>query len=127
MLSNRGTRSASDLDIPWRYVDPGQRGRYDPDTNPSGVVTQFTSAENFLVQKELAEFVSKNVKIPEQAFGYSFSTAGGQRLPFALAKHLNEYWKPWKPLDGENIKITGAATALHEILGFSLADPGQGV
>ncbi|KAF1979615.1 PLP-dependent transferase [Bimuria novae-zelandiae CBS 107.79] len=127
MLSERATLSASDLDIPWRYVDAGQRGRYDPDTNPTGVVTQFTSAENYLIQTELSEFVSTNVEIPEQALGYSYSTAGGQQLPAALAAHLNGYWKPWKTLSEDDIRITGAATALHEILGFSLADPGQGI
>jgi 1-aminocyclopropane-1-carboxylate synthase len=126
MLSKRATLSASDLDIPWRYVDPGSRGRYDPDTNLTGVITQFTSAENYLVQKELVDFIKANVEVPEQALGYSYSTAGGQQLPTALAAHLNEHWKPWKPLSGEYVRITGAATALHEILGFSVADPGQG-
>lgn len=126
MLSKRATLSASDLDISWRYVDPGPRGRYDPDTNPTGVVTQFTSAENYLVQKELIEYVETNVRFQEQALGYSYSTAGGKELPAALAAHLNEHWKPWKPLNGTNIKITGAATALHEVLGFSIADLGQG-
>ncbi|KAL5375032.1 hypothetical protein DPSP01_011522 [Paraphaeosphaeria sporulosa] len=127
MLSKRATLSASDLDIPWRYVDPGPQGRYDPDTNSSGVITQFTSAENYLVQKEVTEYVKANVEIHEQVLGYIYSTAGGKELPAALAAHLNEYWKPWKPLSGENIRITGAATALHEILGFSIADPGQGI
>jgi 1-aminocyclopropane-1-carboxylate synthase len=126
MISKRATLSASDLDIPWRYVNPGPRGRYDPDTNPTAVITQFTSAENYLVQKDLAEFIKVNVEVPEQALGYSYSTAGGQQLPAVLAAHLNECWKPWKPLSGEDVRITGAATALHEILGFSVADPGQG-
>ncbi|KAF2445632.1 PLP-dependent transferase [Karstenula rhodostoma CBS 690.94] len=127
MISKRATLSSSDLNIPWRYVDPGPRGRYDPETNPTGVITHFTSAENFLVQRELAKFIKANVDIPEQALGYSYSTAGGQQLPAALAAHLNEHWKPWEPLSGEDIRITGAATALHEILGFSIADPGQGI
>lgn len=126
MLSQRGAKSASVLDIPWRFVSPGPLGRYDPDSNPSGVVTQFTSAENGLVQQELADFVREKVEIPPVAFGYKFSTAGGPRLPAALAAHLNEYWKPYKPLVAGDIIITGAATALHEILGMSLLDSGQG-
>lgn len=126
MISKRATITASDLDIPWRYVNPGPRGRYDPDTNPTGIITQFTIAENYLVQKEIAEFINTKVKISEQALGYSYSTAGGQEVPAALAAHLNESWKPWKPLSGDEIRITGSATALHEVLGFSLADPGQG-
>lgn len=126
MLSKRATTSASDLDIPWRYVDAGPRGHYDPETNPTGIITQFTSAENYLVQEELAQYVRANIKIHGQTLGYSYSTAGGEELPKVLAAHLNEYWKPWKPLSGAEIKITGAATALHEILGFSIADTGQG-
>lgn len=127
MLSKRAATSASDLDIPWRYINAGQRGRYDPDTNPTGIITQFTSAENYLVQEELAQYVKAKVNIHGQTLEYGYSTAGGEELPKALAAHLNEYWKPWKLLSGDEIKITGAATALHEILGFSIADPGQGM
>ncbi|KAL1595173.1 hypothetical protein SLS60_009861 [Paraconiothyrium brasiliense] len=127
MISKRAAISSADLDIPWRYIDPGPRGRYDPDTNPTGVITHFTSAENYLVQEELTRFIKTNVEMPEQALGYSYSTAGGQRLPAALASHLNAHWNPFKPLSGDDIRITGAATALHEILGFSVADLGQGI
>lgn len=127
MLSKRGYINASGLDIPWRYVDSGSRGCYDPDKNPTGIVTQFTSAENNLMKVELLEFIKTNVELTEQALGYSYSTGGGQKLPALLAAHLNEYWSPQRPLTGEDIVLTGSATALHEILGFSLADSGQGI
>jgi aspartate/methionine/tyrosine aminotransferase len=67
------------------------------------------------------------VHIPEAAFSYGYSTAGGQRLPKAMATHVNEYFHPFKPLTGDNILATGAATALHEILAFSVGDPGDGI
>ena len=127
MLSKRGNINASDLDIPWRYVDSGVRGCYDPDKNPTGVITQLTSADNHLMKTELLEFIETSFKLTEQALGYSFSSGGGQRLPASLAAHLNEYWSPQRLLSGEDIMLTGSATALHEILGFSLADSGQGI
>ena len=40
-----------------------------------------------------------------------------------LAQHLNEHFKPSRPLDGSEIRITGAATAMHEILGWAVGDP----
>jgi hypothetical protein len=127
MLSKRGCTNASDLDIPWRYVVSGPRGCYDPEENPTGVVTQLTSADNHLMKTELLEFITTSFKLTEQALGYSSSSGGGKRLPASLAAHLNEYWSPQKLLTGEDITLTGSATALHEILGFSLADPGQGM
>ncbi|KAF2184037.1 PLP-dependent transferase [Zopfia rhizophila CBS 207.26] len=124
MLSRRGAETAEQLDIPWRFVPGGNR--YDPDTNPSGLIS-FATAENALVQQELEDFANNNVHIPGLAFTYRYSTAGGPRFPAALAAFLNEYFHPCKPLTGSNVQITSAATALHEILAFSLADPGQGI
>lgn len=44
-----------------------------------------------------------------------------------MANHLNEYFKPHRDLDGSDIIATGSATALHEVLAFSLGDSGDGV
>lgn len=127
MLSKRGEKTANQLDIPWLFVGPGPQGRYDAETNPSGVVTQFTSAENWLTQKELVDFTSEKARVPWTAFGYSTSDDINERLSTALAEHLNEEWKPCKPLVAEDISNFAAATAVHEILGFTLLDPGQGM
>lgn len=40
---------------------------------------------------------------------------------------FNDYFNPYQPISGDNIKVTSAATALHEVLAFSLADPGDGI
>ena len=59
---------------------------------------------------------------------YRYSTSGGgPRFPAALARHLNEYFEPHEPLVGDDIKVTSTATALHEVLAFSLAEPGDGI
>ncbi|KAM0254606.1 hypothetical protein ACHAQJ_006642 [Trichoderma viride] len=129
MLSQRISRTSADLDAPWRHVP--RVPKYDPKTNTNGIVS-FALAENAslpaLVTKELEQFAnSDKIHIPAAAFGYAYSTAGGQRLPKALAPHINECFHPFKPLTGDNILATGTATALHEILAFSLGDPGDGI
>lgn len=57
MLSHRAVKTALQLDIPWRFV-PGAKDRYDPVTNPKGIVSLAT-AENPLMHQELADFASK--------------------------------------------------------------------
>ncbi|KAK3936803.1 PLP-dependent transferase [Diplogelasinospora grovesii] len=122
MLSRRGTLSASQLDIPWRFAPGG----YDKELTD---VISFATAENALVQDELEKFVKAKVHIPGSAFLYRTSTAGGRRLPCALADHLNEYFcapdRHWVTRD--NIIVTNSVTAMNEILGFSLGDPGDGI
>ena len=44
MLSKRGIESAASQDIPWRFA-PGGSNRYDPVSNPNGVIS-FATAEN---------------------------------------------------------------------------------
>lgn len=57
MLSQRAIKTASQLDIPWRFV-PAGKNRYDPVTNPNGFVSLAT-AENPLMHQELADFASQ--------------------------------------------------------------------
>jgi 1-aminocyclopropane-1-carboxylate synthase len=147
MLSSRGQVNADQLDIPWRFA---QGTTYHPETNPSGVIS-FATAEVALVQQELKDFANKvgcprdekvsnysaseskhdiyytQVHIPGDAFLYKFSSAGGPRFPAALATHLNEYFRPHEPLVGSDIGVTSAATALHEVLAYSLAESGEGI
>lgn len=72
-------------------------------------------------------YIYSQVSIPQAAFTYKYSTAGGVELPVLLAQHLNEHFKPSRPLDGSEIRITGAATAMHEILGWAVGDPGDAI
>ncbi|KUJ17476.1 1-aminocyclopropane-1-carboxylate synthase [Mollisia scopiformis] len=125
MLSNRGAKSVGSQDIPWRFA-PGGNNRYDKVTNPTGVIS-FGTAENGLVHEELEYFVSKNVQIPALAFSYRFSTMGGPRFPGAMAAHMNEYFNPHSPVESEHIITASGLTAIHELVGRSLADPGDGI
>lgn len=52
---------------------------------------------------------------------------GGPRFPLAMANHLNKYFAPFRLLQAENIVTAAALTAIHEMVGFSLAEPGDGI
>lgn len=41
--------------------------------------------------------------------------------------HLNEYLGPHLPITPDAIQCVGAATAMHDILAWAVADPGDGV
>ncbi|KAH8894096.1 PLP-dependent transferase [Thozetella sp. PMI_491] len=122
-LSGRAARAIAQSDLPWRFAP---RGTYDPDTCTDGLVS-FGTAENTLVLDEIEAFVNKNVQIPSEAYTYRFSTGGGPRFPRALAVHLNEYFQPHEALTGAEIQITGAATAMHDVLAWSIGEPGDAI
>ncbi|KAH7087446.1 pyridoxal phosphate-dependent transferase [Paraphoma chrysanthemicola] len=122
MLSTRGQSNADQLDIPWRFA---QGTTFDAETNPNGIIS-FATAENALVQKELEDFASK-VHIPGAGFRYAYCTSGGPRLPTAFATHINEYFNPFHRISGTDVKVTAAATALHDILAYSLCAPGEAI
>ncbi|CAF3506030.1 unnamed protein product [Fusarium graminearum] len=84
-------------------------------------------AERALVTDQLKEFADKSVTISNEDFLYRGSHAGGSRFPTALAAHLNEYLTPSSPITPDMIRCVGAATAMHDILAWGVADPGDGV
>jgi len=45
----------------------------------------------------------------------------------AFATHINEYFNPHIPVTGKDMKITAAATALHNILAYSLCASAEGI
>ncbi|KAH6692515.1 1-aminocyclopropane-1-carboxylate synthase [Plectosphaerella plurivora] len=124
MLSQRAIKTASQLDIPWRFV-PAGKDRYDPVTKPNGIVSLAT-AENPLMHQELADFASE-VEIPPAAFTYSYSSLGGPRLQAALATHINETFVPFTNIPASDIQVFDGATALHSLLSFSLAEAGDAI
>lgn len=121
-LSLRGQSNADQLSIPWRFA---KAHTYDPITNPHGLIS-FATAENCLIQKELHDFISK-VTIPPASFRYAFCTGGGPRLPAAFATHINEYFSPYWAVEGDDVKVTAAATGLHDVLAYSLCGAGEGI
>ncbi|ERT00432.1 hypothetical protein HMPREF1624_03803 [Sporothrix schenckii ATCC 58251] len=52
---------------------------------------------------------------------------GGPRFPAAMAAHINEHFHPAAPVQAEDIITASGLTAIHELVGYSLADPGDGI
>lgn len=52
---------------------------------------------------------------------------GGTRFPKAMSAHMNEYFKPHTPIEDSHILTGSALTSIHEMVGLSLADPGDGI
>ena len=52
---------------------------------------------------------------------------GGPRFPRVMATHLNEYFNPHSPVEFGHILTASGLTAIHELVGRSLADPGDGL
>lgn len=121
-LSSRGQTNANQLSIPWRFAKPDT---YDLVTNPDGLIS-FATAENCLIQNDLHDFISK-LPIPPASFRYAFCTAGGPRLPAAFATHINDYFSPYWDVEGDDVKVTAAATGLHDVLAYNLCAEGEGI
>lgn len=121
-LSPRGQANADQLSIPWRFA---KAHTYDPITNPRGTIS-FVTAENCLIQEELYNFIAQ-IPIPPTALRYVGSTGGGPRLPTAFAVHVNEYFSPYDPISSDDVRVTAAATGLHDVLAYSLCAEGEGI
>lgn len=67
------------------------------------------------------------VMIPNDAFTYSFSTMGGPQFPVAMAQHLNRFFSPVQRVEPNQIITASALTAIHEMLGNALGEPGDGI
>ncbi|KAK7433176.1 hypothetical protein QQZ08_000107 [Neonectria magnoliae] len=123
LLSKRATETVDALDVPWRFAP---RGEYDPESNPSGLIS-FATAENALVTDDVVAFANKHTTLSPESLLYRGSTAGGPRFPAALAAHLNEYLAPHTPIAADAVQCVGAATAMHDVLAWAVADPGDAV
>lgn len=67
------------------------------------------------------------VTFTEDSVGYRPNPSSSTRLPTALATHLNEILHPHTPINPETIFVASSPTALGHMLGFSLAEPGDGI
>lgn len=67
------------------------------------------------------------VTIPDDAYTYGFSTMGGPKFPVAMAQHLNRFFNPTQPVEPSQIITASALTAIHEMLGNALGEPGDGI
>ncbi|CAG8028065.1 unnamed protein product [Penicillium salamii] len=123
MLSARGLKNVNELDVPWRFA-PTQT--YDPETNPMGLIS-FGMAENKPMKAEMARYINEQVTFTQDSISYRSSAPTAARLPAAAAVHLNDILAPRVPIDSEQIVVADSPTSLGNMLGYSLAEHGDGI
>ncbi|EGX92358.1 aspartate aminotransferase, putative [Cordyceps militaris CM01] len=119
LTSARAQATAAFLSAPWMFAT---RQTYDKETNPDGVIS-FALAENKLAVQDVRDFVNRNVTFEVNDFNYGTT----DRFPRALAAHLTEYLHPFLPIEPEHIRATSSCTALHDMLAWAVADPGDAI
>ncbi|KAJ6099738.1 hypothetical protein N7467_001273 [Penicillium canescens] len=117
MLSCRGHRNVEGLSVPWRF---SHTQTYDPETNPTGLIS-FGLAEN------ASKYINEKVTFTQDSISYRSSAPTAARLPAAAATHLNNILSPDIPIQPEHIVVADSATSLGNMLGYSLAERGEGI
>ncbi|KAI9729251.1 MAG: hypothetical protein M1834_007043 [Cirrosporium novae-zelandiae] len=99
---------------------------YDPDTNPDGFINMGT-AENYSMLQDVTDFVDSQFKLTATNFTYGEGPWGTARLRKAMANHMHRQFPTYKPLDPENILFASGVTGICQMLGFSIANEGDGI
>ncbi|RAL03782.1 aspartate aminotransferase [Aspergillus ibericus CBS 121593] len=123
MLSSRGRNNAQLHKIPWRYA---LARTYDKETNPSGMIS-FGLAEHAPMRAEISNYINTKVEFNVASVAYGSGNDATARLQKAVAAHLDDILKPIAPIDPENLIVASGATAIGSMLGFALAEPGDGI
>ncbi|PYI11560.1 aspartate aminotransferase [Aspergillus sclerotiicarbonarius CBS 121057] len=123
MLSSRGHNNAQLHKIPWRYA---LAHTYNKETNPSGMIS-FGLAEHAPMRAEIANYINTKVEFNIASVAYGSGNDATARLQKAVAAHLDDLLKPIASIDPENVIVASGATAIGSMLGFTLAEPGDGI
>jgi len=95
--------------------------------NPEGVVS-LGIAENTLMASEMSEFLSKNMKITSNLFGYGASSPGLPSLIDGLLQLYNkEPFNPVVPVTKKHLYVSSGCTTLLDQISWTLCDEGDGV
>ncbi|PIG85776.1 aspartate aminotransferase [Aspergillus arachidicola] len=123
MLSSRGIKKAELPKIPWRYAPPHT---YNKESNPAGLIS-FGMAEHIPMRTEIAKYINNKVTFTEDSVGYGSSSSTPNRLPNAVASHLNNILRPLSPIEPETVIVASGITAIGSMLSFTLAEPTDGI
>jgi aspartate/methionine/tyrosine aminotransferase len=100
---------------------------YHETTNPKGIIT-LGIAENTLMTTELATFLSENLKITTNMFGYGSVMPGPIGMKSGLCKLYNAApFNPVVTVMPEHIYISAGCGAVLDQLFWGLCDEGEGV
>ncbi|KAK6838751.1 hypothetical protein RU639_000613 [Aspergillus parasiticus] len=123
MLSSRGIKKAELPKIPWRYAPPHT---YNKESNPAGLIS-FGMAEHIPMRTDIAKYINNKITFTEDSVGYGSSSTTPNRLPNAVASHLNNILTPLSPIEPETVIVTSGITAIGSMLSFALAEPTDGI
>ncbi|GKZ45598.1 hypothetical protein AbraIFM66951_008263 [Aspergillus brasiliensis] len=123
MLSSRGSNNAQLHKIPWRYALPHE---YDKETNPTGMIS-FALAEHAPMRAEIANYINTKVEFNVASVAYGSGNDAIVRLRRAVATHLDNLLEPIAPIGPEEVVVASGVTAIGSMLGFTLAEPGDGI
>jgi 1-aminocyclopropane-1-carboxylate synthase len=100
---------------------------YNETTNPNGIIT-LGIAENTLMTTELATFLSENLKITTDMFGYGSVMPGPVGMKSGLCKLYNAApFNPVVTVMPEHIYLSAGCSAVLDQLFWGLCDQGEGV
>jgi len=96
--------------------------------NPDGYINLGIS-ENSLAMEEITDYINAHQHITEAACAYGQSISGSLRLRKATAELVNDYFHPHPDMKiaAEDIHYATGLTAILDMIGTNLADPGDGI
>lgn len=123
MLSSRALKNVQQLGLPFRFSPTPD---YDPQTNPNGLIS-FGMAENKPMRSEIVKYINEKVTFTLDSVSYRSSAAINARLPSVAAAHLDRILSAHSPINPDHIFVADSPTSLGNMLGFNLAEPGEGI
>lgn len=99
-----------------------------PKTNPDGYVS-LGVAENALMHNELRDFLNEKQLVDSQAVGFTYGSGpyGSKDVRGAIAKFMNNHFKPTKKLQPDNVLVTNGVSTAIEHCAWALANPDEGI
>lgn len=75
----------------------------------------------------ISAFANSNMHTTSKTFTYGDGPWGSLRLRNAMAKHMNRHFFPVSPVDPNDILFANGITSICELLGFTIAEAGDGI
>ncbi|KAM3455415.1 hypothetical protein MY3296_002395 [Beauveria thailandica] len=125
--SARAQATAEFLSAPWKFAT---RQTYDKDTNPDETCRSRCVRFRQPQCKSQARSRCATPSLTEDQVTFEvddFNYGNSERFPKALAVHLTEYLKPCLPIEPAHVRATSSCSALHDMLAWALADPGDAI
>ncbi|KAH8883529.1 1-aminocyclopropane-1-carboxylate synthase C [Thozetella sp. PMI_491] len=99
---------------------------WEPQSNPGGYLS-LGVAENTLMHAELVDYMTKSFNINSHSLTYGDGFSGSHHLRGLVAKFMNRYFNPVRPVLKEYVAITSGVGPAIEACTFALCDPGDGI